>query len=117
MSKSTGPPEGNVQANTANLRPRIVLNGVREADSSINQLLAASGVERSAGTRRQERRRQLDDNILPPYRSLGAPLLAIVGGSTGFGKSTLVNGLVAHPVTRSGNIRWKFVGSNLLRGR
>lgn len=48
---------------------------------------------------------QLDDYILPRYRSLDAPLLAVVGGSTGAGKSTLVNGLVGHPVTRSGAIR------------
>ncbi|MCU1531344.1 MAG: transporter [Arthrobacter sp.] len=48
---------------------------------------------------------QLDDYILPRYRSLDAPLLAVVGGSTGAGKSTLVNGLVGHPVTRAGAIR------------
>jgi hypothetical protein len=48
---------------------------------------------------------QLDDYILPRFRSLDAPLLAVVGGSTGAGKSTLVNGLVGHPVTRAGAIR------------
>nr|WP_223252942.1 dynamin family protein [Arthrobacter sp. AFG7.2] len=48
---------------------------------------------------------QLEDYILPRYRSLDAPLLAVVGGSTGAGKSTLVNGIVGHPVTRSGAIR------------
>jgi energy-coupling factor transporter ATP-binding protein EcfA2 len=48
---------------------------------------------------------QLDDYVLPRYRSLDAPLLAVVGGSTGAGKSTLVNALVGHPVTRSGAIR------------
>lgn len=48
---------------------------------------------------------QLNDYILPRYRSLDAPLLAVVGGSTGAGKSTLVNALVGHPVTRSGAIR------------
>ncbi|MHC6592972.1 dynamin family protein [Arthrobacter sp. C152] len=48
---------------------------------------------------------QLDDYILPRYRSLDAPLLAVVGGSTGAGKSTLVNSLVGHPVTRAGAIR------------
>ncbi|MBD1537223.1 ABC transporter [Arthrobacter sp. S13_S34] len=48
---------------------------------------------------------QLDDYILPRYRSLDAPLLAVVGGSTGAGKSTLVNGIVGHPVTRAGAIR------------
>ena len=48
---------------------------------------------------------QLEDYILPRYRSLDAPLLAVVGGSTGAGKSTLVNGLVGHAVTRAGAIR------------
>lgn len=48
---------------------------------------------------------QLDDYILPRIKSLDAPLLAVVGGSTGAGKSTLVNALVGHPVTRSGAIR------------
>ncbi|MFJ6417049.1 dynamin family protein [Paeniglutamicibacter sp. NPDC091659] len=48
---------------------------------------------------------QLDDYILPRYRSLEAPLLAVVGGSTGAGKSTLVNAIVGHPVTRAGAIR------------
>ena len=48
---------------------------------------------------------QLDDYIIPRYRSLDAPLLAVVGGSTGAGKSTLVNALVGFPVTRSGAIR------------
>ncbi len=48
---------------------------------------------------------QLDDYIIPRYRSLDAPLLAVVGGSTGAGKSTLVNALVGHAVTRAGAIR------------
>ncbi|GAA5229357.1 dynamin family protein [Arthrobacter cryoconiti] len=48
---------------------------------------------------------QLDDYILPRHRSLDAPLLAVVGGSTGAGKSTLVNALAGHPVTRAGAIR------------
>ncbi|MEN2743710.1 dynamin family protein [Sinomonas halotolerans] len=48
---------------------------------------------------------QLEDYVLPRYRSLEAPLLAVVGGSTGAGKSTLVNALVGHPVTRAGAVR------------
>ena len=35
--------------------------------------------------------RQLDDYVLPRLESIDAPLLAVVGGSTGAGKSTLVN--------------------------
>ena len=35
--------------------------------------------------------KQLDDYILPRAGSLDAPLTVVVGGSTGAGKSTLVN--------------------------
>ncbi|WP_439126821.1 dynamin family protein [Rothia nasisuis] len=48
---------------------------------------------------------QLDDYILPKLATLDAPLTVVVGGSTGAGKSTLVNTLIGEPVTRSGAIR------------
>ena len=48
---------------------------------------------------------QLDDYVLPRLRSLDAPLLAVVGGSTGAGKSTLVNSVLREAVTRSGVLR------------
>jgi hypothetical protein len=48
---------------------------------------------------------QLDDYVLPRLRSLDAPLLAVVGGSTGAGKSTLVNSLVGSVVTPAGVLR------------
>ena len=48
---------------------------------------------------------QLDDYILPRLRDADAPLLAVVGGSTGSGKSTLVNCLVGKPVTTPGVLR------------
>jgi energy-coupling factor transporter ATP-binding protein EcfA2 len=65
------------------------------------------GIDGAAGaeTVRRAAVGQLDDYVLPRYRSLDAPLLAVVGGSTGAGKSTLVNALVGHPVTRAGAIR------------
>ncbi|WP_407669903.1 dynamin family protein [Ornithinimicrobium ciconiae] len=49
--------------------------------------------------------KQLDDYVLPRLRSLDAPLLCVVGGSTGAGKSTLVNSLVGETVTRAGVLR------------
>ncbi|MGM0386340.1 MAG: dynamin family protein, partial [Actinomycetota bacterium] len=48
---------------------------------------------------------QLDDYVLPRYERLDAPLLAVVGGSTGAGKSTLVNSLVGVDVAASSAIR------------
>ena len=47
----------------------------------------------------------LDDYLVPRVRQLGAPLLAVVGGSTGAGKSTLVNSLVGAEVTAAGVLR------------
>ncbi|GAB2534863.1 dynamin family protein [Brachybacterium huguangmaarense] len=48
---------------------------------------------------------QLADHVAPRLASLDAPLLVVVGGSTGAGKSTIVNALVGRPVTRAGAIR------------
>ncbi|MDR1237776.1 MAG: ABC transporter [Propionibacteriaceae bacterium] len=48
---------------------------------------------------------QLDDYILPRLAEQNAPLLAVVGGSTGAGKSTLVNSLVGRVVSPSSVLR------------
>src|SRR3712207_3880007 len=48
---------------------------------------------------------QIDDYLLPRLRQMDAPLLMVVGGSTGAGKSTLVNSLVGASVSASGVLR------------
>lgn len=77
-----------VRADLAEVALPLPLDGAREATEA-----AASAV------------RQIDDYIRPRLTDLDAPLLAVVGGSTGAGKSTIVNALVGSPVTRAGVIR------------
>lgn len=48
---------------------------------------------------------QLSDYVLPRLVQLDAPVVVVVGGSTGAGKSTLVNSLVGERVTESGVLR------------
>ena len=56
-------------------------------------------------TSRDEMVDQLQDYVIPRLMTLEAPLLAVVGGSTGAGKSTLVNSLVGRRVTEPGVLR------------
>ena len=66
--------------------------------------LEVDGVDAARGTQAKVAD-QLSDYVLPRLVQLDAPLLAVVGGSTGAGKSTLVNSLVGERVTESGVLR------------
>src|SRR5215203_3647081 len=48
---------------------------------------------------------QVDDYLLPRLRQMDAPVLMVVGGSTGAGKSTLVNSIVGSVVSPAGVLR------------
>ncbi len=48
---------------------------------------------------------QLSDYVIPRLVQLDAPLLTVVGGSTGAGKSTLVNSICGERITESGVLR------------
>ncbi|MCY1158522.1 MAG: transporter [Citricoccus sp.] len=117
-SPGGGPPDASAAAEASvpaapgplDAAPRIaaeavdLLGRLRTELEAARLPLAIDGAADTEGVRRAAVG-QLDDYVLPRYRSLDAPLLAVVGGSTGAGKSTLVNALVGHPVTRAGAIR------------
>ena len=49
--------------------------------------------------------RRLQDVVLPRLAAADAPILVVVCGPTGSGKSTVVNSLLGHNVTRAGAVR------------
>lgn len=80
------------------------LTGLRAALAGVRLPLALPGSEAAAKTAR-EIVGQLDDYMLPRLARLDAPLLAVIGGSTGAGKSTLINSMIGRTVSRPGVIR------------
>ncbi len=80
------------------------LTQLRDSLNEVRFPLPLAGAAEQAGISR-ELSKQLDDYVLPRLSRIEAPLLAVVGGSTGAGKSTLVNSLIGRVVTRPGVIR------------
>ncbi|MBB2986961.1 dynamin family protein [Terracoccus luteus] len=80
------------------------VTAVRSAVATATLPLALPGVE-AARLTRSRLLDQLDDYVIPRLTSLDAPVLAVVGGSTGSGKSTLVNSVVGQEVSVPGVLR------------
>ncbi|HEY3505511.1 MAG TPA: hypothetical protein VGN37_22340 [Actinocatenispora sp.] len=80
------------------------LRGVREAVAGARFALTTDGAEEARRSVR-EIAGQLDDYLSPRLATLSGPLLVVVCGPTGAGKSTLVNSLVRAPVSEAGALR------------
>jgi hypothetical protein len=80
------------------------LTALRDRVAEVRLGLRLPGVDEASRTR-DELVRQVDDYLLPRLSQLDAPLLAVVGGSTGAGKSTLVNTLLGVEVSPAGVLR------------
>ncbi len=91
---------------TLDVRPQLLdaLSALRERVAAARFPLPLAGAPR-ARANRDELLAQLDDYLVPRLRAPEAPLLAVIGGSTGAGKSTLVNSLVGRQVSEAGVLR------------
>ncbi|MFF7328718.1 dynamin family protein [Streptomyces sp. NPDC090306] len=91
---------------TLDVRPQLLdaLSALRDRVASARFPLPLLGAPR-ARANRDELLAQLDDYLVPRLRDPDAPLLAVVGGSTGAGKSTLVNSLVGRRISEAGVLR------------
>lgn len=92
-------------------RPAVVEDGLLRGLSDLAAAVVAMplelqipGVERDRALQR-EIAEQLGDYVVPRLENLDAPLLVVVGGSTGAGKSTLVNSIVGRRVSATGVLR------------
>ncbi|MDG4836017.1 ABC transporter [Micromonospora sp. WMMD967] len=106
VATRTGPPDATEEpsATTGDDSLPSALSGLREAIGATRYPLAlpSASASRHTATALTD---QLDDYLLPRLARLDAPLLVVVGGSTGAGKSTLVNSLVKARVSAAGVLR------------
>jgi hypothetical protein len=96
--------QGAAKHRAASLPLDEVLADLREQIASFRFVLDAPGTEEAAVTQ-QDLLNQLDDYVLPRVRRTDSPLLVVLSGSTGAGKSTLVNTLVGARVSATGVLR------------
>ncbi|MEU0744295.1 dynamin family protein [Streptomyces sp. NPDC006134] len=91
---------------TLDVRPQLLdaLSALRDRVAAARFPLPLPGAPR-ARANRDDLLAQLDDYLVPRLREPEAPLLAVIGGSTGAGKSTLVNSLVGRRVSEAGVLR------------
>jgi energy-coupling factor transporter ATP-binding protein EcfA2 len=80
------------------------LGRMRDTAAAVRLDLQIPGAE-AARKIRDDLVAQVDDHLLPRLAQMDAPVLIVVGGSTGAGKSTLVNSLVGSVVSPAGVLR------------
>lgn len=82
----------------------MISDALRDLGSALRRRVeTAPGTDQAAGAERL--RRHVDDYLRPRARDAGAPLVVVLLGSTGSGKSSLFNALAGRDVSPSGVLR------------
>ena len=113
VPRSAAPTTGSApgaQRAAEHLRPQVraslleAVTDLRRDVAGTRFPLPLPGVDVAEGRRRQLLD-QLDDHLLPRLRELSAPAVVVLAGSTGAGKSTVVNSLLGAEVSAAGVLR------------
>ena len=100
-------PEPGPDAEAEAVTPASLLDAVTDLRRDVEATRLPLPLERvdHALAVRQRLIDQLDDHLLPRLNALSAPAVVVVAGSTGAGKSTLVNSLLREEISAAGVIR------------
>lgn len=92
------------QADAETLAPLDVVSAFRSRVGAVSFPLETPNA-RAARAEQKSVMQHLDENLIPRLEQVSTPLIAVVAGSTGAGKSTLVNSVLGEDVTAASVIR------------
>jgi hypothetical protein len=102
--RPVGPSGARYRGRVSRMSVTDSLAALRDAAAAVRLELDVPGASEARAVR-DDLVSQVDDYLLPRLQELDAPVLMVVGGSTGAGKSTLVNSLVGSLVSPVGVLR------------
>src|SRR3990170_3590800 len=82
----------------------MLTDALRDLASALERR-ASHAPDPARGSRAERLRRHVEDFLLPRARDVGAPLVVVILGSTGSGKSSLFNALAGRALSPSGVLR------------